>query len=143
VISPEAAALSVPVGILAAMVVYVNEVRRRSADEKAGRRTLPVRWARSRVVAGYRVAVAASFAVVVGGVGVGLLPIPALLVLLLIPLAVRVNSGLVGAYDEPHSQWSTAEANTLLHANFSLVLLLVYILVVADFALLKLRPYLW
>jgi 1,4-dihydroxy-2-naphthoate octaprenyltransferase len=142
-LSPEAAVMSVAVGFLAALVVYVNGVRRREADEKAGRKTLQVRWPKSRIVAVYRVAVTVPFAVVVAGVGAGLLPVPALLVLLLIPLAVRVKSGLVNAYDEPHAQWSTAVAGNLLHVNFSLMLLLAYILVVADFALLKLRPYFW
>ena len=142
-LSPEAAVLSVPVGLLAALVLYVNEVRRKESDEKAGRRTLPVRWSKSTVIAGYRVAVVVSFLALAAGVGVGLLPIPALLALLLTPLVARINSNLVDAYDEPHTQWRTAAANTLLHANFSLILLLAYIFAVADIVLLNLKPYFW
>jgi 1,4-dihydroxy-2-naphthoate octaprenyltransferase len=142
-LSLEAAVLSVPVGLLAALVLYVNEIRRKESDEKAGRRTLPVRWSKSAVVAGYRLTVLVAFAALVAGVGVGLLPLPALLVLLLAPLVIRINSGLANANDEPHGQWGTAAASTLLHANFSALLLLAYIFAVADIVLLNLKPYLW
>jgi len=142
-LSLEAAVLSVPVGLLAALVLYVNEIRRKASDERSGRRTLPVRWSKSAAVAGYRLTVLVAFAVLAAGVGVGLLPLSALLVLLLAPLAIRINSGLANANDEPHGQWRTAAANTLLHANFSALLLLAYIFAVADIVLLNLKPYLW
>ena len=40
----EAIYASLPVAILIALVLYVNEVPDRPGDAKAGKRTLPVRW---------------------------------------------------------------------------------------------------
>ncbi len=48
---------SIPVALLAALILYVNEIPDRRGDAIAGKRTLPVRFSRTTVIAGYDVAV--------------------------------------------------------------------------------------
>ena len=56
--------VSLPVGILIALVLYVNEVPDRPADAAAGKRTLPVRLSKDTVVNGYAAAVAVAFGLI-------------------------------------------------------------------------------
>ena len=51
---------SIPVALLVALILYVNEIPDRRGDARAGKRTLPVRFSRTTVIAGYNVAVAAA-----------------------------------------------------------------------------------
>jgi 1,4-dihydroxy-2-naphthoate polyprenyltransferase len=142
-LSAEALLVSVPVALLVAMILYVNEIPDRAGDAQAGKRTLPVRWSKRAVVWGFDASAAGAFASVTAGVVVGLLPVPALLVLLATPLAIRVHSGLVSFYDNPYALMDTMAANIRLHMNVSLLLLVGYLLTIADQSLLGRRPFLW
>jgi 1,4-dihydroxy-2-naphthoate octaprenyltransferase len=86
----EAFALSVPVGLLAAAVLVVNNVRDLETDRRAGKRTLAVRLGRERTRALYAamlgVAYVLPFAVI------GSLSAWVLLPALTLPLAVRLIS---------------------------------------------------
>jgi 1,4-dihydroxy-2-naphthoate octaprenyltransferase len=139
----EAFVVSIPVALLVAMILYVNEIPDRTGDAKVGKRTLPVRWSKQAVIGGFDVAVAASFLVVVIGVVVGVLPIPTLFVLFAIPLATRVHDGLGRFYDSPYALMGTMAANIQLHMTVGLLLLAGYIAAIADQQLLGLRPFLW
>ena len=92
---------SMPIALLVALILYVNEIPDRRGDARAGKRTLPVRFRRPghHRLPGRG---GAAFAVVVVGVVAGWLPIPALLVLLTIPLALQVSRGLAPNYDNPY-----------------------------------------
>ena len=142
-LSFEAFVVSIPMGLLVALILYVNEIPDRAGDAKAGKRTLPVRWSEATVIRCFDVAAAGAFVSVVAGVAVGLLPIPALLVLLAIPLAIRVHSGLIRFYDNPYALTDTMAANIRLHMNVSLLLFVGYLLTIADQTLLSRRPFLW
>ena len=50
---------SIPIALLVALILYVNEIPDRRGDARAGKRTLPVRFSRTTVITGYRVAAAA------------------------------------------------------------------------------------
>ena len=78
---------SIPVALLVALILYVNEIPDRRGDARVGKRTLPVRFSRKAVIAGYNVAVVAAYVALVVGVVAGILPVPTLLMLLTIPLA--------------------------------------------------------
>ena len=93
---------SIPVALLVALILYVNEIPDRRGDARAGKRTLPVRFGQTTIVTGYRVAVVAAYAVVVLTVATGTLPITTLIVLLTIPLALQVSRGLEPNYDNPY-----------------------------------------
>lgn len=125
---------SIPIALLVALILYVNEIPDRRGDAHAGKRTLPVRFSRSAVINGYNVAVVAAYAAVVGGVVAGLLPIPALLMLLTIPLARRVSSGLAPNYDNPYGLMAFMGVNVQLHLLAGVLLLAAYAIVIAAMA---------
>jgi 1,4-dihydroxy-2-naphthoate octaprenyltransferase len=142
-VTAEAFLVSVPVALLVAMILYVNEIPDRTGDALAGKKTLPVRWSKAAVIGGFDASAGGAFLSVAAGVAVGLLPIPALLVLLAVPLAVRVHSGLGHFYDNPYALMDTMAANIRLHMNVGLLLLAGYLLTIADQTLLSRRPFLW
>jgi 1,4-dihydroxy-2-naphthoate octaprenyltransferase len=120
---------SLPIALLVMLILYVNEIPDRRGDSRAGKRTLPVRWSKPTVIAGYNVAVVAAYGILVAGVVVGLLPIPALLALLTIPLALRVSRGLDPNYDNPYGLMAVMGVNVKLHLYAGLLLLVGYALV--------------
>ncbi len=142
-ISVEAVLVSVPVALLVALILYINEIPDRVGDASAGKLTLPVRWSKEAVIRGFDVAAAAAFVTIGIGVGAGLLPIPTLLALLAIPLAVRIHAGLNQFYDNPYALTGTMAANIQLHMNVSLLLAAGYLLTIADQVLLGRKPFLW
>ena len=71
-------------------------------------------------------AAAAYVALVVVGVVAGLLPVPALLMLLTIPLARQVSRGLEPNYDNPYGLMAVMGVNVKLHLFAGLLLLAGY-----------------
>jgi 1,4-dihydroxy-2-naphthoate polyprenyltransferase len=134
-LSAEPFVASIPIALLVAMILYVNEVPDRSADARAGKRTLPVRLPRPAVINLYLVAVLAAFAVVVVGVVLGILPIPALLVLLGLPLVRRVYEGLQLNYESPYGLMAVMAVNIKLHLYVGILLLVAYVIVLVVAAL--------
>lgn len=128
-IEPAAVVASLPVAILVALILYVNEVPDRPGDARAGKRTLVVRLPQRTVITIYDVAAAAAFAIIVAGVVLRLLPLPALLALLAIPLALRVHRGLETYYDQPYGLMAVMATNIRLHLVVGVVLLGAYLAV--------------
>jgi 1,4-dihydroxy-2-naphthoate polyprenyltransferase len=120
---------SLPVALLVALILYVNEIPDRRGDARAGKRTLPVRLSKPTVIAGYNVAAVAAYVILVAGVVVGLLPIPVLLALLTIPLALRVSRGLDPNYDNPYGLMAIMGINVKVHLYAGLLLLAGYAVV--------------
>jgi 1,4-dihydroxy-2-naphthoate octaprenyltransferase len=120
---------SIPVALLVALILYVNEIPDRRGDALAGKRTLPVRLGRSAVIAGYRLAAGGAYAAVVLGVVAGILPVTALVVLLTIPLALRVSRSLEPNYDNPYGLMAVMGVNIKLHLYVGLALLAGYAVV--------------
>lgn len=125
-VSVEALVASIPVALLVALILYVNEIPDRRGDRLAGKRTLPVRLSREAVVRGYGAAAVVAYATIVVGVVAGVLPIAALLVLLTIPLARRVLNGLGPNYDNPYGLMAIMAVNIRLHLVAGLLLLAAY-----------------
>ena len=120
---------SIPIALLVALILYVNEIPDRRGDAHAGKRTLPVRFSRSAIVNGYNWAVVAAYVVIVAGVVLGVLPIPTLLMLLTIPLARRVSAGLTPNYDNPYALMAFMGVNVRLHLLAGVLLLAAYAIV--------------
>ena len=78
---------SIPVAILIAAVLYINEIPDRMWDEKAGKRTLVTRISPDISIAGYAVLMGAAYVFILVGVALGVMPIATLLGLLTIPMA--------------------------------------------------------
>lgn len=120
---------SIPVALLVALILYVNEIPDRRGDARAGKRTLPVRLSKETVIGIYKLVAAAAFVAVVVGVAAGILPVPTLLALLAIPLAVRVSRGLAPSYDDPYGLMAIMGVNIQLHLRAGILLLVAYAIV--------------
>lgn len=129
VLSWEPFVASIPVALLVALILYVNEIPDRRGDAHAGKRTLPVRFSKGAVIGGFNVAAAGAYVALVMGVVLGVLPIPALLMLLTIPAAIRVSRGLAPNYDNPYALMAVMGANVQLHLRAGLLLLAAYAIV--------------
>jgi 1,4-dihydroxy-2-naphthoate octaprenyltransferase len=125
---------SIPIALLVALILYVNEIPDRRGDAHVGKRTLPVRFSRSAVVTGYNVAVIAAYLAVVVGVVAGVLPVPTLLMLLTIPLARRVSTGLTPNYDNPYGLMAFMGINVRLHLAAGVLLFAAYVIVIVAMA---------
>jgi 1,4-dihydroxy-2-naphthoate octaprenyltransferase len=127
----EAVYVSLPVAILIALVLYVNEIPDRAGDAAAGKRTLPVRLSKEAVITIYVAAVAVTYLLIGVGAISGILPRPTLLALLTIPIAVRVVRGLWRDYDDPYAlMFSSMGKNVQLHLFTGLLLLAGYLVAI-------------
>jgi 1,4-dihydroxy-2-naphthoate octaprenyltransferase len=125
---------SIPIALLVALILYVNEIPDRRGDAHAGKRTLPVRFSPRTIVMGYNVAAAAAYVAVVAGVVLGILPVPTLLMLLTIPLARQVSAGLMPNYDNPYGLMAFMGVNVRLHLFAGVLLLVAYVVVIGAMA---------
>ncbi|HEY8193085.1 MAG TPA: prenyltransferase [Gaiellaceae bacterium] len=125
--------VSIPVGILIALVLYVNEVPDRPADAAAGKRTLPVRLPKDVVVNGYAAAVAVSFGLIVVFALAGWIVRPAIIAVAAAPLALPVYRALKEHYDQPYALMPAMAKNIQLHLATGLLLLAGYLIaLIAD-----------
>jgi 1,4-dihydroxy-2-naphthoate octaprenyltransferase len=131
----EPVAASIPIALLVALILYVNEIPDRRGDARVGKRTLPVRFSPRAVIGGYNAAVMAAYVAVVVAVVIGFLPIPALLMLLSIPLARRVSAGLAPNYDNPYGLMAFMGVNVRLHLAAGGLLLVAYLIVLVAMTL--------
>jgi 1,4-dihydroxy-2-naphthoate octaprenyltransferase len=129
-LSLEAAVASVPVAILVALILYVNEIPDRAGDASVGKRTLPVRLSPAAVRAIYIIAAVLAFAVIVAGVAAGILPWPTLVALAALPLALRVHRGIELHYDSPYTLMAVMGTNIMLHLAVGGLLLAGYVSVI-------------
>ena len=120
---------SIPVALLVALILYVNEIPDRRGDARAGKRTLPVRFSETTVITGYNVAVAAAYVILVAGVVAGILPIPVLLDAAHDPAGPQVSRGLAPNYDNPYGLMAIMGINVKLHLRAGLLLLGAYLIV--------------
>ncbi len=128
--------VSLPVGILIALVLYVNEVPDRPADAAAGKRTLPVRLSKDVVINGYVASVALSFGLIAAFAVSGLIVRPAIIALVAAPLALPVIRALREWYDQPYALMPAMGKNIQLHLATGVLLILGYVIaLIADGAL--------
>ena len=134
----EAVYLSVPVAILIALVLYVNEIPDRAGDAAAGKRTLPVRWSRDTVIGVYAWSVGLTYALIAVGAVAGILPRPTLIALATIPIAIKVTRALRRDYDDPYAlMFSGMGSNIKLHLFTGLLLLAGYLVAIGADRLLE------
>ena len=127
---------SIPVGILIALILYVNEVPDRPADAAAGKRTIPVRLSKNAVVNAYALAVAAAFALITVFAIAGLIVRPAIIALAAAPLALPVYRALRESYESPYALMPAMAKNIQLHLATGVLLILGYVVaIVADAAM--------
>jgi 1,4-dihydroxy-2-naphthoate polyprenyltransferase len=121
---------SLPVGILIALVLYVNEIPDRPADAAAGKRTLPVRLSKETIVNAYAASVAVAFGMIVVFAGAGWIVRPTLIAVLAAPLAVPVYRALKEYYDNPYALMPAMGKNIQLHLATGVLLILGYLIAI-------------
>ncbi|MGZ8697267.1 MAG: UbiA family prenyltransferase [Gaiellaceae bacterium] len=127
--------VSIPVGILIALVLYVNEVPDRPADAAAGKRTLPVRFSKDTIVNAYITAVAVAFGLIAVFSISGLIVRPAIIALAAAPLAIPVVRALRESYDQPYALMPAMGKNIQLHLATGVLLILGYVIAIVVDAL--------
>lgn len=120
-VTGEALALSVPVGLLAAAILVVNNIRDADTDRRTGKRTLAVKLGRTRARTLFQAMLGLAFAVpvlvwIAGGLSAWLL-----LELLALPVAVPLVRTVATRRDGPSLNAALARTGALL-AVFSLLL---------------------
>jgi 1,4-dihydroxy-2-naphthoate octaprenyltransferase len=138
--SGEALYASIPVGLLVALILYVNEIPDRPGDAAAGKRTLPVRLSMDAVLMGYDLVVLVAAALIAGGVAAGVLPLPAILALAGFPIALQVRKGLRAHYQSPYELMGFMGKNIQLHAAAGMLLIVGYCISVAAVHLISNPP---
>jgi 1,4-dihydroxy-2-naphthoate polyprenyltransferase len=122
-LSPKALAVSVPFGVLVALVVLANNIRDTEYDSRQHIKTVGILLGRVRSIRLYIGLVATAYVYMAGLVLAGILSPWALLVLLSLPKAVSLSAGLVRKIPD------TADADTA-HLNTIFGLLLIAALIV-------------
>jgi 1,4-dihydroxy-2-naphthoate octaprenyltransferase len=127
---------SIPVGILVALILYVNEVPDRPADAAAGKGTLPVRLSKDAVINLYAGLVGLTFALIALFAIVGLTVRPTIIALAAAPLALPVYRALRESYESPYALMPAMAKNIQLHLATGVLLILGYVIaLVADAAM--------
>lgn len=93
---------SIPVGVLIALILYVNEIPDKPFDKAAGKKTVVVRLSDDKVLLLYKVLLAATYALIVLLVASRLAPLTALIALVTIPLAVKTYKEVRESYGDPY-----------------------------------------
>jgi 1,4-dihydroxy-2-naphthoate octaprenyltransferase len=125
-LSLEALWASIPVGLLIAAVLYINEFPDYVADGAVGKRTLVVALGRERAVWGYVATLVVTYVVLVVGAAFAVLPATALLGLLSLPLAYRGIRGAMRFHSDTPKLIPTNALTIQLHLVTGLLLCLGY-----------------
>lgn len=126
----EAGYISIPVAILIAAILYLNEIPDRAGDARAGKGTLPVRWPKERVIAWYVGAVWIGYAVIAVGAVTGLTPRPTIIALATIPVFRKALKGVRQHYDTPYELMPYLGTNIQLHLFTGLLLFAGYLVAI-------------
>jgi len=114
---------SLPVGLLIAAVLYVNQFPDIEADSAVGKKNLVVRLGTGRAVWGYHALLALAYLVVIAGVAAGALPPPALAALLSMPLALRAARNAHAHHADPRRMVASCALTVGVHLTTGLLLL--------------------
>ncbi len=127
-LSFEAFYASLPVALLIMLVLYVNQIPDRPADEKTGKGTIVVRLSEAAIVRGYAVSVIAAYVLITIGAITGLMPVWTLIALVTIPIALQVYRALGPNYRQPYVLMSAMGKNIMLHLFTGLALSAGYVI---------------
>jgi 1,4-dihydroxy-2-naphthoate octaprenyltransferase len=115
---------SLPVGILIAALLYINEFQDAKADEAVGKKHLVIRLGKKRAVTGYVYQMIATYIIIVIGVVTDSLPPLTLMALLTLPLAIKAIK-IAQEYYEDGAKLVPANVSTIMNHLLTGVLLIV------------------
>jgi len=118
---------ALPLGLLVAAILWVNEIPDYNADRLAGKNTAVVRLGRKRAAEAYAYIVGAAYVVIVIGVAVRILPVISLIALLTLPPAFKAMR-VAGQYYNSSELRPANSLTILVHFAMGLLLMKAYIL---------------
>jgi len=124
----EPAIASIPVALLIAAVLYINEFPDFNADRAVGKNHLVVRLGRRRGAYGYVAILIGAYGAVAAGALIGVISPFTLIVLLTVPLAVKSSRIALTAFDSSKGIAPANAATVLIHLLVGLLLTAGYIL---------------
>jgi 1,4-dihydroxy-2-naphthoate octaprenyltransferase len=127
----ESVYVSLPVGLLCAMILYLNQIPDRVADAATGKRTLVVRWPAARVIRGYAVVCVLAFGLIAAGPLLGITPVWTLLGLGGAWWAVQAYRPLTERYDAPFALIPALQANIVTHLATGVLIIVGYLIAAA------------
>jgi 1,4-dihydroxy-2-naphthoate octaprenyltransferase len=117
---------SIPMGLLVAAILYINEFPDSEADRKVGKKTVAAVAGRERAAWGYVALLVAAYVVLAAGVVLRIFPPTVLLALLTMPLAYRSARGALRFYDDTPNLIPFMAGTIQLHLSTGLLLCLGY-----------------
>ena len=123
----EALWASIPVGLLIAAVLYINEFPDYEADRLAGKKTIPAVVGRERAVWGYIALMLTTYVVLLIGVVLGDLPPTLLLALIALPLVYRAIRGAMKFHSDTPRLIPTLATTIQIHLVTGLLLCAGYV----------------
>jgi len=122
VLSFEIGLISIPVGILIALVLFINEFPDYTADKAAGKRTMVVILGKKRAVLLYQALLAATYAFIIFLVIFKILPATCFITLLSLPLALKAFKVSAKNFDKIYELLPANAATIGLHSIIGLLL---------------------
>ena len=126
--SAEPIVASIPIGLLIANVLWINEIPDYIADRAVGKKTLVVRLGRKRAADVYAILMISTYTFIILGVGLRLMPIYSLISLVTVPIALKAIKVAREHYGEPPKMISANAATILVHLFTGLLLISGYAL---------------
>ncbi len=120
---------SLPLALLIAAVVFINQFQDMTGDAAVGKRHWVVRLGRRRAARVYAMMLLFAYITVAAGAIVGLLPPGALAVLVTAPLAVRAGRVAAAHHSAPQALMPANAATIVVHLAFGVILSAGYLLV--------------
>lgn len=119
---------SIPVGLLIADVLWINEIPDYDADKHVGKNTLVVRLGRKRAADVYGMLMFSTYAVILLGVFLSLMPVLTLVSFLTAPLAIRAVYVAKRNYGDSRKLISANAGTILVHLFTGLLLSIAYVI---------------
>jgi len=120
--------ISIPVGILIALVLFINEFPDYDADKSVGKKTLVVILGKRNALNLYHILLASVYLIIISLVGFKVLPILCLSVVLTLPLALRAFVVSRKNFERVYELLPVNAATIGLHAMIGLLLCLGFLL---------------
>jgi 1,4-dihydroxy-2-naphthoate octaprenyltransferase len=119
---------SIPIGLLIANVLWINEIPDYAADEYVGKNTCVVRLGRKRAADAYTAIMIAAYVSIALGVGLKLIPVPSLISLATMPIAFKAIKTAREHYGKSSKLVPANAATPMIHLLTGMLLALGYVI---------------
>jgi 1,4-dihydroxy-2-naphthoate octaprenyltransferase len=118
---------SIPVGVLTALILYINEFPDYSADASVNKKTVVVKMGKKKAAELFNYILLSSYVLILSGILLKFLPLSSLVVLLTIPLAIYITSTLKENHEKIQELLPANAGMIRLHLIFGLLLIASYL----------------